>query len=365
MSSADGFGRFFLPGPTEVRPEILRAQIGPMMGHRSPATERLVERLQRGLRPLFGTERPVYVAPSSATGLMEAAIRNGVRGRVLCLVNGAFSERFARIAAGCGLEHEELTVPWGEAHDPAGVAEALAAGTFDAVSVVHCETSTGVLNPVAEIARVAHEAGDVAVLVDAVTSVAGMEIRADEWGLDFVLTGSQKALALPPGLALGVAQSALLERASQNGERGFYFDLLAFESNLEKNQTPTTPAVSLLYALAAQLDAIEQETLACRAERHRAMAKTLYAWVDEVRGRDLPLEILAPEGFRSPTVTCLRPPRGWTGPQVRDALAERGFTIAPGYGKMKQEMFRIGHMGDHTVSELEALLDVLEEVLRR
>ena len=365
MSSADGFGRFFLPGPTEVRPEILHAQIGPMVGHRSPATERTVERLQRGLRPLFGTERPVYIAPSSATGLMEAAVRNGVRRRVLCLVNGAFSERFATIARACGREAEELTVAWGEAHDPARVADALAGGDFDAVTVVHCETSTGVLNPVADIARVAHDAGDVAVLVDAVTSVAGMEFHADDWNLDFVLTGSQKALALPPGLALGVAQPSVLERARANPARGLYFDLLAFERNLEKSQTPTTPAMSLLYALAAQLDAIEEETIAGRAERHRAMARTLYAWVEDVRSRDLPIEILAPAGFRSPTVTCLRPPPGWSGSQVQAALAERGFTVAPGYGRLRDEMFRIGHMGDHTVSELETLLAVLEEVLRR
>ncbi|MEN8375546.1 MAG: alanine--glyoxylate aminotransferase family protein [Gemmatimonadota bacterium] len=365
MSSADGFGRFFLPGPTEVRPEILRAQIGPMIGHRTRATEAVVERLQRGLRPLFGTARPVYIAPSSATGLMEAAIRNGARARVLCLVNGAFSERFVKIARACGLEADELVVEWGDAHDPDRVAEALSGGGYDAVTVVHCETSTGVLNPVREIAAVAHEAGDVAVLVDGVTSVAGMEIRADDWDIDFILTGSQKALALPPGLAFGVAQESLLARAGDNPRRGLYFDFLAFEKNLEKNQTPTTPAMSLLYALATQLDAIESETVAGRVGRHRDMATTLYAWVDAARDRGIPLEVVAPEGFRSPTVTCLRPPPGWSGPEIQEALAARGFTVAPGYGKLKEEMFRIGHMGDHTVAELETLLGVLEEVLRR
>ena len=365
MTSGDGFGRFFLPGPTEVRPEILRAQIGPMIGHRTRETERIIERVQRGLRPLFGTARPVSVAPSSATGLMEAAIRNGVRRRVLCLVNGAFSERFARIARACGLEAEELSVEWGDAHRPELVADALRGADFDALTVVHCETSTGVLNPVAEIARVAHDAGDVAVLVDGVTSVAGMEIEADAWRLDFILTGSQKALALPPGLALGVAQESLLDRAREIDSRGLYFDLLEFEKNLERNQTPTTPAVSLLYALSAQLDDVEREGVAGRAARHRAMAELLYRWVEDVGNRGLALEVVAPEGYRSPTVTCLRPPPGWTGPDVQRALAERGFTVAPGYGRLKDEMFRIGHMGDHTLAELGTLLDVLEEVLRR
>lgn len=357
------FGRFFLPGPTEVRPEILNAQVGPMMGHRTPETEALVARIQTGLKDLFRTERPVYMSSSSATGLMEAAIRNGVRERVLCLVNGAFSERFAKIAEACGKEVDVLEVGWGDAHRPELVRDALSSDRHDAVAVVHCETSTGVLNPVEELARVVHEAGDVALLVDGVTSVGGLPVLTDEWRLDFVLTGSQKALALPPGLALGVAQAHMLDRARQVEGRGTYFDFMEFERNLEKNQTPNTPATSLLYALDAQLAAIAEETLEGRWERHAAMARRTHAWVEEMAEQGIGLAIVAPEGYRSDTVTCIRLPDGWTGPRLCRALSERGCTVAPGYGKLKDDMIRIGHMGDHTLEELEALLEAMREAL--
>jgi predicted phosphoserine aminotransferase len=359
------FGRFFLPGPTEVRPEILAAQVRPVIGHRGPAMQALMRSLQPGLRSLFRTERPVYVSASSATGLMEAAVRNVARERVLSLVNGAFSERFHRIAVSCGVEAHRLDVAWGEAHTPEMLENALAKGDYDAVTVVHSETSTGVLNPIADLAHAAHAAGDVAILVDSVSGLGGAPVETDAWALDFVLTGSQKALALPPGIALGVAQDRALERSESNATRGVYFDFLEFEANIRKDQTPNTPAVSLLYALGAQLERIEAETVEGRWQRHDTMARRTWGWVDAQRDRGIALEVLAPEGYRSPTVTCIRLPEGKTGPQVCSALAARGYTIAPGYGKTKEEMIRIGHMGDHTLAELDALLAALEEVLVR
>src|SRR5690606_21833129 len=205
MPGQNDFGHFFLPGPTEVRPAVLAAQNGPMMGHRDKGMEELIARVQPGLRAIFRTERPVYIAASSATGFMEGAVRNGARRRVLSLVNGAFSDRFHRIARATGLEADALTVPWGEAHTPEMLEDALKKKDYDAVTVVHSETSTGVLNPIRELAEVAHAAGDVALLVDAVSSMAGAAVETDAWDLDFVLTGSQKAFALPPGLAFGVA----------------------------------------------------------------------------------------------------------------------------------------------------------------
>ncbi len=364
MPDLPPFGRFFLPGPTEVLPEVLEAQVGPMTAHRSKDMEALIARVQPGLKTIFRTERPVYIAASSATGFMEAALRNGARRRVLALVNGAFSERFQAIARANGLEADALDVGWGGVHTADRVADALKKGDYDAVTVVHCETSTGVLNPIGEIAAAAHASGDVAVLVDAVSSMAGAPVETDAWGLDFVLTGSQKCLALPPGLALGVAQGSVLERASAKPDRGVYFDFLAFEKNLEKNQTPNTPAVSLIYALAAQVERIERETIEARWERHEAMARRTWAWVEEMRDRGVDISILAPEGYRSPTVTCINVPPGRTGPEIAAAVKARGgYTIAPGYGKLKDQTFRIGHMGDHTVEELESLLEVLAEVL--
>ncbi|HEU4565740.1 MAG TPA: alanine--glyoxylate aminotransferase family protein [Gemmatimonadaceae bacterium] len=356
------FGRFFLPGPTEVRPEILAAQTQPMIGHRAKAMEELIAALEPGLRSVFRTERPVYISSSSATGLMEGAIRNGVRRKVLCLVNGAFSERFFAIARACGVEAEALTVPLGAAHTPEMLDDALRGADYDAVTVVHSETSTGVLNPIAELASVAHAHGDIALLVDSVSGIAGAPVESDAWRLDFVLTGSQKALALPPGLAFGVAQPNILERAKERRDRGIYFDFIEFEKNIQKHQTPNTPAVSLMYALAAQLDAIGAETIEGRWARHAAMARRTWEWVDEMRDRGLGIAILAPEGYRSPTVTCIAVD-GRTGPEITRGMKERGWTIATGYGTQKEAMIRIGHMGDHTLAELDALLAELERVL--
>lgn len=358
------FGRFFLPGPTEVRPEILEAQLRPMIGHRGKGMEDLMARLQPSLQSLFRTRRPVYVSASSATGFMEGALRNGARRRVLSLVNGAFSERFFKIAHACGLEATALQVPLGQAHTPEMLRDALRGKDYDAVTVVHSETSTGVLNPIAELAAVTHAERDVVLLVDSVSGIAGTQLETDAWSLDFVLTGSQKALALPPGLALGVAQENILARAKQKQGRGVYFDFLEFEKNIRSNQTPNTPALSLLYALDAQLERIRAETVEGRWERHAAMSRRTANWVDEMCGRGVELAMVPPEGYRSPTVSCIRLPGGRTGPEITAALKQRGYTISTGYGTLKETTIRIGHMGDHTVEELDELLDVLSEIVR-
>ena len=358
-------GRFFLPGPTEVHADVLAAMTRPMIGHRGKAMEELLAGLQPGLRALFRTERLVYIATASATGMMEGAVRNGVRRRVLSLVNGAFSSRFHQIARACGFEASALEVPLGSVHTPEMLAEALRAGEYDAVTVVHSETSTGALNPIADLARVTHDAGDVVLLVDSVTGIAGAPVETDAWTLDFVLTGSQKALALPPGLAFGVAQPNILERARANPARGVYFDFVEFEKGFAKNQTPNTPALSLFFALAVQLERIALEGVEARWARHAAMARRTWEWVDEMTARGVPLSVLAPEGARSPTVTCITLPDGRTGPAISSAMKERGFVIGSGYGALKETSIRIGHMGDHTVEELDVLLAELQEVLDR
>lgn len=358
-----GFGRFFLPGPTEVRPSVLQAMLQPMIGHRGKGMEELIARVEPDLQYIFRTNRPVYIASSSATGLMEGAIRNGVRSSVLCLVNGAFSDRFFQIARACGVKAEALTVPHGQIHTPDMLANALKGRSYDAVTVVHSETSTGALNPIAELAGVAHAAGDVALLVDSVSGMAGAPVETDEWELDFVLTGSQKAFAIPAGLAFAAARENVIERAKARTDRGIYFDLIEYHKSIEKNQTPNTPALSLIYALAAQLADIRRETIEARWERHAAMAKRTWAWVDEVRDAGVPISVLAPEGARSPTVTCVALPSTHSGTAVTAAMKARGYIISAGYGTLKDTSVRIGHMGDHTLGELDSLLDVLREVL--
>jgi predicted phosphoserine aminotransferase len=360
-TQATATGRFFLPGPTEVSPRVLQAMTRQMIGHRVPEMEDLIGHVQPILRDIFRTQRPVYISASSATGLMEGAVRNGARRRVLSLVNGAFSERFYKIALATGLRADPLEVDWGKAHDADMLENALRRGIYDAVTVVHSETSTGALNPIEELAEVTRSAGDVAILVDSVSGLSGAPLYADDWKLDFVLTGSQKALALPPGLAFGVAQPNVLERAKSKTDRGVYFDFLEFERNILSNQTPNTPAVSLLYALAAQADVIREEGVEARWARHQQMAERTWRWVDEMRARGIDLEILAPEGSRSPTVTTIKLPEPWTGPKLVGAVKQRGYVVATGYGRLKDNTFRIGHMGDHTVDALEGLLEAIED----
>jgi aspartate aminotransferase-like enzyme len=361
------FGRFFLPGPTEVRPEVLQAMARPVIGHRGSEMSRILAECDPVLRDLFRTSRPVYVSSSSATGLMEASVRNGVRAKALSLVNGAFSKRFRDLVRDCGREVETYEVAPGQCPDPEQVFERLRAGGFDAVTVVHSETATGVLAPLFEIAeavrRAERETGEeILVLADGVTSVGGAIVESEAWGLDFVLTGSQKAMALPPGLAFGTASARMMARAATLTGRGHYFDLLEFDEFWKKHQTPTTPAVSLIYALAEQCRHIAAEGVDARAERHWTMAKRCWEWVTE-KGPKWGMSLFAPEGCRSPTVTCIGVDGAVPAPEIVSRLKAKGWTIGGGYGPLKERTIRIGHMGDHTVDELEALLATLEEVL--
>jgi aspartate aminotransferase-like enzyme len=362
------FGRFFLPGPTEVRPEVLQAMTRPVIGHRGSQMTALLRSLDPHLRAIFRSTRPVYVATASATLLMEAAVRNGVRRRALCLVNGAFSGRFRDLVADCGREADSYEVAWGEAHRADEVERRLRIGTHDAVTVVHSETSTGVLNPLAEIAEAVRSAEratgrEILLLVDGVTSVGGMLVEAESWRLDFLLAGSQKALGLPPGLAFGSASERMLARAESLAARGQYLDLLEYERHWRNHQTPNTPAVSLIFALAAQLERIAAEGgIEARARRHWSMAERCWEWVGSAPS-SAALSLLAPAGRRSPTVTAIRVAGSLMPATIVARLKEQGFTIGSGYGKLKESAIRIGHMGDHTLQGLERLLNELETVI--
>ena len=335
-----------------------------MISHRGAVSQAFMRGLQAGLGTVFLTERPVFISTSSATGLMEAAVRNAGRARILSLVNGAFSKRFADIARACGFQVDEIEVPWGEAHHPDLVATRLREQAYDAVTMVHSETSTGVLNDVQALASVVREFEDTLVLVDSVSGFGAAELRPDEWGIDFLLTGSQKAFALPPGLAFGVASERMMDRSTEAPHRGYYFDLQFFQKNHAKDQSPTTPALSVLFALEVQLARMEQEGMEARWARHRVMAEMTWNWVDTMRESGVEIEVLAPAGFRSPAITTIRTPPGMTGPEVTKAVADRGWLVGGGYGKLKESTFRVGHMGDHTPEHVEGILDVLAEVLR-
>ena len=351
-------GRFFLPGPTEVRPEVLAAMTRPMIPHRGPAFERLFAALQAGLREVFRTERPVLISSSSATGLMEAGVRCAPAGPVLAMVNGAFSERFAHVARATGRTVEVLEVPLGETVPLERVEAQLRAKSFAAVTVAHSETSTGALTDVRAVQELARRHGAMC-LVDSVTGVAGTPLECDAWQMDYVFTGSQKALALPPGLAFAVASDAFLAQARSTTGRGLYFDLVEFEAFARKDQTPNTPALSLFYAAEVQLAAIAAEGIEARWARHAAMTARVREWVAGLPGYG----ILAPVGERAHTVTAITLPEGRSGKEIAERVEREGYVIGAGYGKLRDRTIRIGHMGDHTVRGLDGCLAAIDRVL--
>ncbi|HXI98420.1 MAG TPA: alanine--glyoxylate aminotransferase family protein [Gemmatimonadaceae bacterium] len=364
MSTTKTFGTFFLPGPTEVREEIMAAMLQPMIPHRGSEFEKLFERLQHGLRPIFKTERPVYVSSSSATGLMEGAIRCAPPGRILCLVNGAFSERFAHIASMCGRDVDRYDVAWGQVHAIPQLDERLSMRKYSAITVVHSETSTGALNDVRAISDCGHRHGIVC-LIDSVSGLGGAELRFDEWKLDYVLTGSQKALALPPGLSFAVASTSFIDQANGTHGRGVYFDLVELDAYARRNQTPSTPALTLLYALEAQAKSIASEGLENRWIRHKAMATRTQEWITKISDETgKKLANIAPLGSQSPTVSAIKLPAEVPTDNFVSGVAKRGIVVGTGYGKLKNSTFRIGHMGDHTMESLERCLAACSSVLR-
>jgi aspartate aminotransferase-like enzyme len=364
MTPTKSFGTFFLPGPTEVRDEIMAAMIQPMIAHRGQEFEKLFERLQKGLRPIFKTERPVYISSSSATGMMEGAIRCAPPGRILCLVNGAFSERFAHIASMCGRDVDRYDVAWGQVHAIPQLDERLSMRKYTAITVVHSETSTGALNDVRAISDCAHRRG-VVCLIDSVSGLGGAELRFDEWNLDYVLTGSQKALALPPGLSFAVASPTFIDQANGTHGRGVYFDLVEMDAYARRNQTPSTPALTLFYALEAQTKSIAAEGLEARWARHKAMAARTQEWITKISDETgKKLGNIAPLGSQSPTISTIKLPSDVPPDTFTSAVAKRGIIVGTGYGKLKGSTFRIGHMGDHTMESLERCLSACSSVLR-
>jgi aspartate aminotransferase-like enzyme len=358
------FGRFLLPGPTEVHPDVLRAMQREMIAHRGSEMVRLLEDMERPLQQLFRTQRRVVIGSCSATGFMEMAARCGIRHRVLALVSGSFGSRFAAIAEACGHDVVRLEVPLGETIEPDMLHDALQRSEVDAVSLVHSETSTGALGPLPELAAVVHQHEGVLLLVDAVTSLAGSPVETDALQLDFVFTGSQKALALPPGLALAVASERMLARARTLPGRGAYLDLVAYDEAFAERQPTNTPALSLFYALAEQCRRIQfQGGVGARWARHDAMRQAVEEWVDGPGGA-LGYRYLPREGRRSWTVSCLTVPKGRSGRDIVRAVRAAGWMLGSGYGPLRETTLRIGHMGEHTVGTVRDALSRIEEATR-
>lgn len=349
----------FVPGPVDVDPAVLAAQDRPMIPHRSKEFEEIFRRSSEKAARLFDTQNRVFISTSSGTGLQEAAVRNLVKQDVLSCVNGAFGARWYDVAESNGKNAFRLEFPWSEPVDANKVADALKEKHYEAVTIVHNETSTGMENPVAEIAAAVKAVSpDTLICVDAVSSLGGARIEADKWGVDMVLASSQKCLALPPGLSLAAVSDRAMAYAEEVPNRGWYFDLLRLEKHRNKDSTPATPAVSLIYALDLQLDRMLAEGLENRFARHAAMAKKVQDWAIAAG-----LGLFAPEGYRSKTVTTIENRLEIDIAALNSYLLEHGMRIANGYGPLKNKTFRIAHMGETRLSDIDQLLDVFDTFL--
>jgi len=349
--------KLFTPGPIEVREEILQALATPQIHHRSKEFSELYAEIQPKLQKLLYTEKPVLIFASSATGAMEAAVINGVKKKCLNLVNGAFSNRWHEITTMNGIPADKLEVEWGKAIKPEMVKEKLDTGEYDAVTLVFNETSTGVMNPLKEIAEVVKQYDDVLLLVDAVSAMAGVKIEVDKLGIDMCLAGMQKCFGLPAGIAVASISERLLERAKEVN-RGFYFNLPRLFKYHQKNQTMVTPPIPHLFALNMQLDYIlNEEGLENRFARHEKMAKIVQDWARKH------FAIFAEPGYESKTLTCVENTRGISVADLNKELAKHYVRISNGYGKLKEKTFRIAHMGDLQIQDIKGLLALIEDIL--
>ncbi len=349
--------KLFIPGPTEVAQEVLEAMARPPIGHRTPEAKELILTVSGQVREMLRTRQTVLLSTSSATGLMEAAIRNLVRRKVLCTSCGAFGKRWYEIALANGKEAELVHFPEGKPVDPEVIDRKLAQGGFEAVTFVHNETSTGVISPLEAMAEVVRHHPDVLLLVDAVTSMGAVPIAFDELGLDVCLASVQKALALPPGFAICVVSDRALERAAKVDARGYYFDFLEMARRAAEGQTPITPSLPHLFGLRVQLQRILTEGMEARYQRHLRMARLVQDWA---RQR---LALFGEESSLSPTVTAVDtmgrfPPR-----ELIQYARQHGFLVASGYGPLKDRTFRIAHMGELQEADLKELLQCLESFL--
>jgi aspartate aminotransferase-like enzyme len=350
--------KFFLPGPTYVPQDARDAMTKPMVGHRSAGFKQFYLSMAEKLPKVLRTSGDVMVASGSSTLVMESAVVSCVSSDVLNLVNGAFSDRWHSISKSVGKAADKVAFPWGEALDPETVRAALRRKKYEAVTLVHNETSTGVMSPIADVARVIREESDAVILVDTVSSLGGAPVESDAWGLDVVLAGTQKALATPPGLTVFTLSERAVAQAKKVPHRGFYTDLLRYLDKHQEGGFITTPAIPLLYALDVQLDRMLAEGMEARWARHERLYRRTAEWV-EAQG----CTYASAPNARSVTVSCMKPPAGVDPQAIVKGLAARGYTIGGGYGDWKPTTFRFGHMGEVRESDLEALLSETDQVL--
>jgi aspartate aminotransferase-like enzyme len=360
-----GHVKLHIPGPVEVSEKTFRAFCNPMIGHRGQGFKDLYARIQPQLQQLLSTRQLVYLSTSSAWGVMEGAIRNLVTKKVLNCMCGAFSDKWLDVSKRCGKQAEALQVPWGSPIRAEAVDKLLATGQFDALTVIHNETSTGVMSPLAEIAALKKKYPEVMFIVDAVSSMSGVPLKFDELGIDVLLAGTQKAFAMPPGTAVFVCSPTALAKAATVKDRGYYFDFVEFQKNAEQSMTPSTPSIGHVFALESKLADFFAEGLEARYARHRRTNQMTREWAAR-HGFNLFPEA----GFESITLTCVsngaRPGgRVVDVPKLQKLVKDQGFLIDGGYGKIKGTTFRVSNMGDETEATMGQLLGAMDNAMKQ
>jgi aspartate aminotransferase-like enzyme len=353
--------KLYIPGPIAVSEAAFAAMSHPMIGHRSKDFAALYAEIQTGLQHLAGTKDPVYLSTSSSWGSMEGAIRNVVAKKVLCCMNGAFSDKWLDVSRRCGKQAEGLQFEWGEPIDPEAVRKELSKGGYDAITVIHNETSTGTMTDLAALMKVVREFPEVVSIVDTVSSFSAVPTPKDELGIDVLITGTQKAIALPPGLSLLSVSKKALDRARTVEGRGYYFDFVEFDENHKKNNTPSTPAISLIFGLQFRLNDIAKEGLENRYARHVKTNNMLRDWA---KGRGMTMFPKA--GYESRSLVCVNTPADVDTEKVNKILkSDYNCMINLGYGKIKGKTFRISNMGDETEATIGELITQLDDAFNR
>lgn len=351
--------KLFIPGPVEVRPDVLQKMATPMIGHRTKDASALQRRISDNLRKLFNTKEEILLSTTSGSGLMEGAIRSCTAKRAAVFSVGAFGNRWYKMAETNNVPADLYEVEWGTPTTPELVDKVLSTGKYDLITITHNETSTGLMNPVEEIAEVMKKYPEVVYCLDTVSSMGGTKIEVDKLGVDICITSSQKALGLPPGLAVCSFSQKAVERAKKVPYRGLYLDLLSLYDCIQKKdyQYPSTPSLAHMFALDYQLQRMLEEGFENRYARHIEMANYVRDWGKEH------FELFPDERYLSNTLTNIKNTREINVADLNKQLGERGFAISNGYGKLKEKTFRIAHMADCTLDDVKELIKNIDEIL--
>ena len=351
--------KLLIPGPTEVSKEILQEQTKYLIGHREKEFSTLYGGITDKLTKFFQLTPDIKptVTTSSGTLWFDIVARSVVKQKALACVNGAFSKRAAQTLQSCGKETDILEVEMGKAIKADMVAEKLEKGGYDTVTVCHNETSTGVRNPIKEIANmIRKDHPEIIIAVDAVSSLAGDKLIPSEIGCDIIFSSTQKCFALPPGLAIGLVSERAIERAKTVPNRGGYTDMVEIFEFEKKHQTPFTPNVSLLYALDKRMDLLLAETHNGVYQRHMDMANYTQKWAKRH------FTMFPEPGYESITVSCINNTQNKDVKALNQQLAEKGYLISAGYGTLADKTFRIGHMGEWTLEDIKQVINMINEI---